>query len=150
LRDDVKVTLHQLQDIMNQMQQLLHDIHHNNSQLLYFIKTDNNTSISNLINDNNDKFDSLSELKFEETRTKEVLAEILGITTDTLSKRFEEENIEIWLDIQKKQTSIYNLMDLAYAQNKDIVEKMERLKSSIHNDIRSMQVTLKWYKKKEE
>jgi len=135
---------------MNQMQQLLHDIHHNNSQLLYFIKTDNNTSISNLINDNNDKFDSLSELKFEETRTKEVLAEILGITTDTLSKRFEEENIEIWLDIQKKQTSIYNLMDLAYAQNKDIVEKMERLKSSIHNDIRSMQVTLKWYKKKEE
>lgn len=150
LRDDVKTLLHHLLDIMNQMELLLHDIHQHNSQLHYFIKTENHNAITELVDENNDTFDSLSELKFEENSTKEALAAILGIDFDMLSKRFEEENIPIWKEIHATQTSIYNLMESAFEQNNDIVEKMEKMKSTIQSDIRDMQVTLKWYKKKEE
>jgi len=132
------------------MQKLLHDIQHSNSQLHYYIKTEDYNAITALVDKNNDTFESLSELKFEESRTKESLAAILGINIDTLSKRFKEENITIWNEIHDTQTSIFILMESVYEENKIIVEKMESLKSTIHNDIRSMQVTLKWYKKKEE
>ncbi len=150
MRDDVKNLLHQLLDIMNQMNKLLHDIQHRNSQLQYYIKTENHNAITALVDDNNDTFELLSELKFAESRTKEALAAILGINIDTLSKRFEEENIATWNEIHDTQTSIFILMESVYEENKVIVEKMENLKSTIHNDIRGMQVTLKWFKKKEE
>ncbi|MFW5770517.1 MAG: hypothetical protein ACOCX9_03685 [Spirochaetota bacterium] len=134
---------------MNQTQQLLHDIHQHNSQLHYFIKTENYNAITALIDENNDTFDSLSELKFEENRIKETLAAIIGIDIDMLSKRFEEEDIAIWKEISGAQDAIYRLMESVYEQNNDIVKKMESLKSTIHNDLKSMQVTLKWYRKKE-
>lgn len=150
MRDDVRNLLHQLLDIMTQINKLLHDIQHRNFQLQYYIKTENHNAITALVDENNDTFDSLSELKFEESRTKEALAAILGIHIDMLSKRFKEENITIWNNIHDAQTSIFILMESVYKQNKIIVEKMESLKSTIRNDIRGMQVTLEWYKKKEQ
>ncbi len=134
---------------MDQTINVLHDIHYNYSQVNYFLKTENQSSLNRIIEENNSKLDELAALRFHAAEIKDQLAVIFQVSPDDLyNVPWKEDNPE-WAAIIQKETEIYGLMDLVVKQNDDMVKKMEKLQNSIKKEIRSLNVTMKWHKIKD-